>query len=153
MYIKSAAVQSHFYQRYPFVLYHFFAGEFKTVPLVEGYAARVVLKRPQPVCTELVHGEVQKLRTNAAALEVRLDVELFDLFAADTDKSLYHAVVLIDVGAVQSLGTLGVIFSDIENVQLTEIKGIIFEERVEVHAVIGDDHLGDTRGICRYSRS
>ena len=93
----------HFHQRHPFVLGHFLACELKAVALIEGYASGIVFQSPEIVRAESVYRKFQKLRSDAAALELRLNVELYHLRAVYADNSLDDAVIVVNKGAEQFL--------------------------------------------------
>ena len=103
----------------------------EAVALIEGDGLFIFLQGPQVPGLFPCYSVLQKLGTDAAALQNRLHEELFDLAVGCLDETLDHAVV-VDQELVKIL-PMG--RSAVRYLEFSEVKGILPENRVEIQPV------------------
>ena len=137
--------------RSPFLVFPFTL-KGKTVTGIECKGAAVLFQCVEVVCAEAAHSELQKLISDAVTLKEMIDIELYNLAAADLNKAANQTIV-INIGAAQQIGILRILFGNREHLKFAEGVVIIPENRTEVDPFHEDKNLRDPRDIAQCGRS
>ena len=138
--------QLHFYEEFRGVFLVFFMiREHEAMALIESYGAGILFQRPE-VIAALLYGKLQQLRANAAALQDGLHKQLFDLFTADADEALDHAVI-IDPGMRKQFGGILIVLSKVRYSQFIEIVVVIAKDGVKVQSIAEDFDFGEAGDV------